>query len=245
MEFRDRLLLIAACAFVLLLASSAVFAASTTADKTEAPYFVVKSGDPVTDRLPLKATDVDVKIAGVIADVKVTQRYRNEGTRPIEAKYVFPGSTRAAVYGMKMHVGSRLVEAEIREKQQARTMYEKLLMSRPEAIYAEQLADMLLEAQSSRDWTTLKPTKMTSAGGATLTLQADGSILASGKNPDTDTYTLVVPTDLKGITGLRLEALPDPSLPQNGPGRATNFCLSEMTVTDHVWLLLATSTRRV
>ena len=55
------------------------------------------SRSPATTRrstaLPLKSTQVDVRIAGVIADVTVTQRYRNEGQRPIEARYVFPGST--------------------------------------------------------------------------------------------------------------------------------------------------------
>jgi Ca-activated chloride channel family protein len=93
------------------------------ADKTLAPYFFV-DGDPGLDSLPLKSTDVDVDIAGVIADVKVTQRYKNEGTRPIEARYVFPGSTSAAVYGMQMRVGDRLIVAKIREKQQARAEYE-------------------------------------------------------------------------------------------------------------------------
>jgi len=92
--------------------------------KTLAPYFFIDSTDPSLDNLPLKATDVEVKIAGIIADVKVTQRYKNEGTRPIEARYVFPASTRAAVYGMRMRVGKRLVEAQIREKQQARAEYE-------------------------------------------------------------------------------------------------------------------------
>lgn len=92
--------------------------------KTLAPYFFIDSTDPSLDRLPLKATDVEVKVAGVIADVKVTQRYKNEGTRPIEARYVFPASNRAAVYGMRMRVGKRLVEAQIREKQQARAEYE-------------------------------------------------------------------------------------------------------------------------
>src|SRR5262245_19301088 len=64
--------------------------------RTLSPYFFVHSDDPNTDMLPLKATDVQIEIAGVIADVTVTQRYRNDGRRPIEAEYVFPGSTRAA-----------------------------------------------------------------------------------------------------------------------------------------------------
>jgi Ca-activated chloride channel homolog len=43
--------------------------------------------------------------------------------RTIEAEYVFPGSTRAAVYGLTMTIGERRVVAQIREKQQARAQY--------------------------------------------------------------------------------------------------------------------------
>jgi Ca-activated chloride channel family protein len=92
--------------------------------KTESPYFFVKSDDPSVDRLPLKSTEVSVKISGVIADVTVTQTYRNEGRRAIEAKYVFPGSTRAAVSGMNVRLADRLVTAQIREKQQAQIEYD-------------------------------------------------------------------------------------------------------------------------
>ncbi|HBZ57034.1 MAG TPA: trypsin, partial [Syntrophobacteraceae bacterium] len=75
-----------------------------SADKTLSPYFFVKSDSPDLDSLPLKSTSAAVNVAGVIADVKVTQVYKNEGKRPIEAVYVFPASTRAAVYGMKMTI---------------------------------------------------------------------------------------------------------------------------------------------
>jgi Ca-activated chloride channel family protein len=92
---------------------------------TESPYFFIKGGDPEVDRLPLKSTKVDVRISGVIADVTVTQQYKNEGTRPIEAKYVFPGSTKAAVHGMNVRLGDRLITAQIREKQQARIAYDQ------------------------------------------------------------------------------------------------------------------------
>ena len=92
--------------------------------KTESPYFFVKSSEPGIDQLPLKSTQVDVRVSGVIADVTVTQRYKNEGQRAIEARYVFPGSTRAAVYGMNVRLADRLITAQIREKQQARIAYE-------------------------------------------------------------------------------------------------------------------------
>ncbi|MFH0893780.1 MAG: TonB family protein [Bacteroidota bacterium] len=93
-------------------------------DKTLSPYFMVKSDDPSTEQLPLKETRADVNIAGVIADVKVTQVYMNTGKKPIEAIYVFPASTRAAVYEMTMWVGDRMLKAKIQEKDQARKDYD-------------------------------------------------------------------------------------------------------------------------
>jgi Ca-activated chloride channel family protein len=92
--------------------------------KTLAPYFAVDNAEPGVDALPLKATQVDVKVSGVIADVRITQIYRNEGQQPLEARYVFPASTRAAVYAMRMRIGERAVDAVIREKQAARREYE-------------------------------------------------------------------------------------------------------------------------
>jgi Ca-activated chloride channel homolog len=88
-------------------------------DETLSPYFFVENGDPQVDRLPLKETKADVHIAGVIADVVVTQIYRNEGSRPINARYVFPASTRAAVHGMTMQIGDKRIRAQIREKKAA------------------------------------------------------------------------------------------------------------------------------
>jgi hypothetical protein len=60
---------------------------------------------------------------------------------------------------------------------------------------------------------------MTSAAGASLRRLPDGSVLAGGENPDSESYTIEAVTDRSGITGLRLEVLPDPSLPSFGPGR--------------------------
>ena len=95
------------------------------AGRTESPYFYLPGGDPAVDALPLKSTEVEVRVAGVIADVTVTQVYKNEGARPIEARYVFPGSTRAAVHAMNVRLADRLIEARIREKRQAKQEYEQ------------------------------------------------------------------------------------------------------------------------
>jgi len=99
--------------------------AAETRDKTLSPYFFVQSEDPDLDQLPLKSTSVAVEIAGVIADVTVTQVYENEGNKPLEAVYIFPGSTRAAVYGMRMTIGERTINAKIRTREAARKEYEQ------------------------------------------------------------------------------------------------------------------------
>lgn len=82
------------------------------------------------------------------------------------------------------------------------------------------------------DWVALEPDFVRSSAGATLTALEDHSILASGENPETDTYTVVGSTRLQDLTGFRIEVLPDESLPKLGPGRADDarFRLSEVSM---------------
>lgn len=94
-------------------------------DQTGSPYFVVNSTETGELLLPLQHTEAEVNIAGTIADVRITQVYHNSGEIPLEAIYVFPASTRAAVYAMNMKVGKREIEAKIQEKQAARQIYQQ------------------------------------------------------------------------------------------------------------------------
>ncbi len=93
----------------------------------------------------------------------------------------------------------------------------------------------LQEAES--EWHLLKVASAKSLGGATLTAEADGSVLASGANPQADTYTLQVTNEIAGATAIRLEVMPDASLPHNGPGRDAegNFFLSDFEVSSVKW----------
>lgn len=77
----------------------------------------------------------------------------------------------------------------------------------------------------------LKPVEAKSKGGAELKVLKDNSIFVS-KPQETDTYDIVLPTNLKMITGLRLEAMADDKLPGKGPGLAQNgnFVVSEFRV---------------
>ncbi len=87
-------------------------------------------------------------------------------------------------------------------------------------------------SQGPTTWTDLLPTEMNSNFGATLTALPDQAILVDGTDGK-GAYTVKASTDLQAITGVRVEALTDPKLPKQGPGRSPNgnFVLSEFKVT--------------
>src|SRR5262249_57032579 len=94
-------------------------------DQVRSPYFFVEGTNPGTESCSLKSTQVTANISGVIADVTVTQVYENHGEFPLHAKYVFPGSTRSAVHGMRIRVGNKAVVARIQERQKAAQEFEE------------------------------------------------------------------------------------------------------------------------
>ncbi|WP_239491988.1 PSD1 and planctomycete cytochrome C domain-containing protein [Luteitalea sp. TBR-22] len=72
---------------------------------------------------------------------------------------------------------------------------------------------------AGKAWAALMPSHAAATNGTVLTVKDDGSVLASGPNPPNTTYTIQATTDATGVTGVRVEALLDPSLPKQGPGR--------------------------
>jgi Ca-activated chloride channel family protein len=62
-------------------------------------------------------TSASMKISGMIARVSVRQTFRNDGTEWVEGVYVFPLPDTAAVDRLRMHIGDRFIEGEIREKE--------------------------------------------------------------------------------------------------------------------------------
>ena len=84
----------------------------------------------------------------------------------------------------------------------------------------------------SVEWGFGKLVQAESSGGAEITRQPDDSLVVSGADPDSDTYTIVVDTTAPEISAVRLEALVDRAFPNRGPGRAGdgNFVVSELQV---------------
>ncbi|MBL9126809.1 MAG: DUF1549 domain-containing protein, partial [Verrucomicrobiales bacterium] len=74
------------------------------------------------------------------------------------------------------------------------------------------------EADSARAWVPLRPTHATS-NVPVLTLEDDATVFVRSDQTKSDTYELAFRSELKGITAIRLEVLPDERLPRQGPGR--------------------------
>ena len=107
--------------------------------------------------------------------------------------------------------------------------------SRPESLLGPEIEREVAEWERGRSdapgfWSLLDPVVFESRGGATLTRQADGSLLSSGAAPDTDVYTITVRSPVRRLTALRLETLTVEDHPYKGPGREENgnFHLSEI-----------------
>lgn len=83
-------------------------------------------------------TDASMKVSGLVARVSVRQSFRNEGSEWVEGIYVFPLPDTAAVDRLRMHVGERLIEGEIREKEQAKKEYEQARQEGRKASLVEQ-----------------------------------------------------------------------------------------------------------
>jgi hypothetical protein len=122
------------------------------------------------------------------------------------------------------------------EADHAKLLVERAKRAAAVAAYEKQLPQIVAKfeegATRTPTWTALEPTAMKSLGKAILTKQADQSILVSGPNNAPESYTLTFDTKMSDITGIRLEVLPDKSLPAQGPGRAQNgnFVLNEFKV---------------
>jgi hypothetical protein len=121
-----------------------------------------------------------------------------------------------------------------RENELAAETYERLLSSHSEGDgYALEYSRFLLDrALAEVEWTPMAPDAMQATGEVTLTARPDKSILAAGPSTNAAVYEIAVIAPQRLVTGLKIEALPDASLPNRGPGRDAfgNFVLTHVTV---------------
>ncbi len=74
---------------------------------------------------PRLKTDVAITVTGPTARAVITQRFENPSDKWVEGVYVYPMPQNAAVDTMKMQIGSRFLEGQVKERVEARQIYEK------------------------------------------------------------------------------------------------------------------------
>lgn len=137
-------------------------------------------------------------------------------------------------------------EAALAEYEAARTIFEaqrERLQKQLDAVSADIEEDYqtwltTLATQVSGPAAQPKPVPLTdvrytSDGEVEFEVQSDGSVLVKGKNPGRVVYTIEgrLNENAEDLTSLKLDVIPHPDLPSQGPGRVPhgNFVLSELT----------------
>ena len=120
---------------------------------------------------------------------------------------------------------ARLMAEAQRLKEQFESPHPEL-----ESAFGRWRQERLEALRSDSMWTATAPTSADSTGGATVTIRDDRSVLIGGKKPDTDSTVVRFAALPERVVGVRVEVLPDKSLPSQGPGRSGNgnFVLTEV-----------------
>jgi Ca-activated chloride channel family protein len=144
-RFLGRLLLesVATGAFVSVVLGLAVFivatqahAAATRADAQQGAFLLLDGESKVA--APLLFTDVHIDVAGMTARARVTQRFVNPTVDWREGVYVFPLPEKAAVDHLSMQIGERVIEGQIKERQDAKRSYDLAKTEGKKATLVEQ-----------------------------------------------------------------------------------------------------------
>ena len=124
-------------ALALLLASNAQ--AQVKINDAKAGTLLFRTGtEGVFEAAPTVETDVAIQVTGLIARTRVAQTFQNPGTDWVEGVYVFPLPENAAVDRMRLRVGERILEGQVREKGEARREYARAVSEGKKAALVEQ-----------------------------------------------------------------------------------------------------------
>jgi Ca-activated chloride channel family protein len=125
---------------VAVLLAGAAQAAERSALAPTPAAIKVRRGDELaySGEIPLLDTEVHIRVTGPIARARVKQMFRNPGKEWLEGVYVFPLPDDAAVDRLKLRIGERVIEGEIRERSQAKAEYEQARRTGQRASLVEQ-----------------------------------------------------------------------------------------------------------
>lgn len=179
--------------------------ASATADFAQAGFPVEQAFD--------RKTETGWAIAGQ-GNWNINRRATFRFVTPVE----FPQGTRFTVRLIQHHGGQHLM-GRLRLGFGEEKPYSGPVESRRRELFTRSFDRWQSEhLEKTRTWIALRPKSATSQVPV-LTVQPDDSVFVSSDQTKSDTYDLTFQSNLKGITAIRLEVLPDERLPRGGPGR--------------------------
>ena len=136
LRWEDRALLIISAVLLLLLI---IRVETARADGPGDDFYGLEFQDGAgVQRTVALDTDIQVEVTGLTARINVTQVFQNSGKEWAEAIYRFPLPQGSAVDRMQMHVGDRILEGEIQEKEVARRQYQQAKSAGKTASLVEQ-----------------------------------------------------------------------------------------------------------
>jgi len=110
---------------------------SINLDDVESGQLLMRSGNELSSAI-LLSTDIKIAVAGSSSRTIVSQRFINTGKTWAEGVYVFPIGKDAAVDTLKLRIGERFIEGIIKEKLEARVIYEEAKAEGKKASLIEQ-----------------------------------------------------------------------------------------------------------
>ena len=108
----------------------------------------VEAGSEEHLRAPLLSSKYEVDISGVVARTTLTQRFRNPSEYWLEGVYAFPIQHDAAIDGLRLRIGDRFIEGVIKEKKEAKKVYDKPRRKARRPHYSSSTAPIYLQIMS-------------------------------------------------------------------------------------------------
>lgn len=88
--------------------------------------------------LPMLEIDISIEVTGIVSHGVVEQRFHNPEKEAVDAIYVFPLPEKAAVHGMEIDLGDRIIRSVVREREAARREFEEARAAGKKAALLEQ-----------------------------------------------------------------------------------------------------------
>ncbi|HMF08196.1 MAG TPA: marine proteobacterial sortase target protein [Thermoanaerobaculia bacterium] len=87
---------------------------------------------------PALDTEVSIRVTGIVARASVRQKFANASNDCVEGVYAFPLPEASAVDRMRLTIGQRVIEGEVREREEAKKVYEQAKSEGKKASLVEQ-----------------------------------------------------------------------------------------------------------